>query len=48
MAKRLGQVRVESIGLKVKRVVGQKRVILSELKTGSSQLGCESGQVGLG
>ena len=47
MAKRAWWVRVGSIGLWVKRVVGKKRVILRGLKTGSSQSGCGSGQVDL-
>ena len=37
--------RVDSIGLRIKRVAGKKRVILSELKMSSSQSGCRSGQV---
>ena len=43
-----GRVRVGSIGLPVKRVTGQKWVILSGLKTGSGQSGCGSGRVGSG
>ena len=43
-----GRVRVRSIGLRVKRVTGQKRVILSGLKMGSSQSGCVLGRVGSG
>ena len=43
MAKRVG--RVGSNGSQVKRVTGQKRVILSGLKSGSGQSGCGSGRV---
>ena len=39
--------RVGSIGLQVKQVTGQKRVILSGLKMGSSQSDCRSGRVEL-
>ena len=42
-----GRVRVMSIGLRVKRVAGQKQIILSSLKMGSSQSSCKSGQVDL-
>ena len=38
---------VGSIGLQVKQVTGQKRVILSGLKMDSSQSGCRSGRVEL-
>ena len=44
----LGQVRGGSIGLRVKWVMSQKRVILSGLKTGLDQSVCGSGWVGLG
>ena len=37
--------RVDLIGLRIKRVAGKKRVILSELKMSSGQSGCRSDQV---
>ena len=40
-----GRVQVESIELQVKQVADQKMVILIELKTSSSQLGCGSGWI---